>query len=71
MVKWNKTDYAGTTSKDGKWYIQASRDVNDRPVSWSVFDNTKENEWLDDRLKELDTLADAKAYVEKLANKGE
>ena len=66
-IKWSRPDFAGVTSKDGRWTLQASRDVNDKPVSWSVFDNTEPHEWLDDRLTEVNTLAEAKAFVAELA----
>ncbi len=67
QVKWNRPDFAGVTSKCGRWNLQASRDHNDKPISWSVFDNTTNPEWLDDRLTEVDTLAEAKQYVARLA----
>ena len=31
-IKFGRTDYAGVTSKDGRWYLQASRDINDKPI---------------------------------------
>ena len=65
-IKWGRPDYSGVTSKCGEWYIQASRDIHDKPISWSIFDNTKPNQWLDDRLAERPTLSEAKEYVDTI-----
>ena len=65
-IQWNRSTFQGVESKDGRWLLQASRDHNDKPISWSVFDNDTNPQWLDDRLAEFDFLAEAKAFVNNL-----
>jgi len=68
VIKWGKPDYSGVNSKCGNWYLQASRDIHDKPISWSIFDHRdgKTTEWLDDRIGEVDTLAEAKKFAQSV-----
>jgi len=65
-IEWKRSTFAGVESKDGRWLLQVSRDHNDKPISWSVFDNNTSPQWLDDRLAEFDFLREAKAFVDNL-----
>jgi len=67
-LKWGRPGYSGVGSKCGKWYLQASRDIHDTTISWSVFYTDTMDGWLDSRVAEVNTLAEAKAKAQELQN---